>query len=558
MSEQDDFLQELRESFLQEAQDLLGRVEELSLSLEKNPSSAEVYSELARLAHNFKGSGKAVGFDQISGLGHELESYILAIQKGTVPSSPENLDFLFACLDRLKLDVQKLLTNPRLQLEYTDLIEGLHNRIKHPEAVKAHAFRPAPASVNAEQDLMPTVSPAAAAQASFRVSKGKLDFLLEAFGEQVILQSTLEQCKEDVITHQELLRKTITQLSKITAELQNHALSLTLVSIRGIFTKLERAARDAGRVCSKEIDFSIGGAETEADKSLIDELSDPLTHMVRNAVDHGLESFEERLSLGKKPQGSVSVRAKRMGSQLWIEVQDDGKGLDPEKIKSKAIEKGILSKGDAMKLSESDAFQLIFANGFSTKEAVSEVSGRGVGMNVVQETVDRLKGQVEIESQLGKGTLFRLKLPLSLAIFNGAIVLVNETRYVIPNTEIEEISRISKNLASERVELSAHHQVIRIRGELFDLIDLRDRLGSGGKARTALPPKDIPVLLTRRGKNRAFLVDEIIGVQKVVQKPLGDEVKSSPGYVAGTILGDGTPGVILNLEALVSGMRHAA
>jgi two-component system chemotaxis sensor kinase CheA len=537
------FLIELKQGFLEEAQELLGRVEALSLQLEKDPSRSDIFAEFARLAHNFKGSGKAVGFEHISTMSHRLEDYILSIQKGQIPATGENIDFLFRCLDRLKADVEILKIDLNAELDHSSLIREITQRIDG--MFKNNPIDlPIPPKAMAAHPVDTAQKPAEV----FRVPKQKLDSLMEIVGEQVILQSFLEQCKDDVDGNRELLMKTISQLSKLTFEIQNQALSLTMIQMVPLFTKLERATRDASRSCNKPIDIHLSGAETEIDKTLIDGLSDALTHIVRNAVDHGLEDAEERIRVGKKETGCVHIEARRSGGQLWIEIKDDGKGMNPEFLKQKALLKGLISEQEAALMKDQEAFQLIFKNGFSTKEAVSELSGRGVGMNVVEETVKSLKGSIDIESILGKGTCFRLKLPLSLAIFNGAIVKVRDSRFVVPSSEISEISRIQ---LGDRVLLGKNSYGIKIRDELFELVDLRVALFDGAPD-SELPKKEYPVLLSRDGRPRAYLVNEIVGIQKIVQKMIGDEVKSRAEYAAGTILGDGTPGIILSLRGLVA------
>lgn len=557
MSE-DEFFKEIQEGFLQEASDLLGRVEALSLSLEKDPTSEETYAELARLAHNFKGSGKAVGFDHISKLGHRLEDFILAIKNKIIMPSSSHIDFLFKCLDTLKNDIDRLIQDKSTHLDYCDVfieidgrlsgkenLQGSEEKNKELTVVEVNRAAPAKKLENINSELEKKKEPIEV----LRIQKPKIDFLLEAFGEQVILQSTLEQCKFDIDTRKDLLVKTISQLTKLTFELQSHALSLTMVQLGPVFTKLERAIRDAARICNKTVNVNVSGAETEVDKTLIDQLSDSLTHMVRNAVDHAIEDESVRLEKGKFANGNIHINAKRVGGQLWIEITDDGKGLVPEILKSKAIKNGLIKPETAEKLTAQECYQLIFLNGFSTKEQVSEVSGRGVGMNVVSESVAGLKGTIDIESVVDKGTTFRLKLPLSLAIFNGAVVRINNNKFVIPNSEIAEIGRI--DLAT-RIQLDNQDFAIKIREEVFRLIDLRQRLFVKNEITKKNNTKTnlFPVLISRKSGNKAFLVDEILGMQKVVQKPLGDEVKSRAEFAAGTILSDGSPGVILNLQVL--------
>lgn len=571
----EDFLIEIQDGFLQEAADLLNRVEALSLSLEKNPSSEDTYAELARLAHNFKGSGKAVGFEHISKIGHRLEDFILAIKNKKIPSNPEQLDFLFSCLDRLRKDVEVLILDKKKDLDYANLFEEISlrlekkyeiemegpteadNAIVHPpqtlvkEVEELKTVKQEP-SFQKKQNPIPAPNSKATQIEVLRIQKPKIDYLLEAFGEQVIMQSALEQCKGDVVANQEILVKTITQLTKLTFELQSHALSLTMIQLGPTFTKLERAIRDAAKVCNKNIEINMIGSETEVDKVLIDSLSDSLIHMVRNSVDHAIEDAADRIIAGKPEVGTITVKAERSGGQLWVEVRDDGKGLDPVALKNKAIEKGLISELEAQSLTNTEAFNLIFKSGFSTKENVSEVSGRGVGMNVVVEAVTALKGRIEILSEIGKGTTFRMKLPLSLAIFNGAVIRVNKNKFIVPNSDIAEIGLID---ILQKAQVNNDKDVIKIRNELFEVIDLRQKLGPQVEsiAHNNLSKKiELPVLISKKSGNFAFIIDEILGMQKIVQKPLGEEVKLHSEYSAGTILSDGSPGVVINLNSFTN------
>lgn len=589
----DDFFAEIQESFLQEASDLLISVEALSLRVEKNEGRESAFEELARLAHNFKGSGKAVGFEHISKFGHRIEDLILGIKNGKITPRKENLNVLFKCLDRLQKDIQELMKDRNQNLSHDSFISEIDHALSgafeknsdvaavavQDMSAAQHTLVPqetfsAVNSSNRTEVMAEELSPAqftspqisetpqpekestrAASKKNetIRITRSKIDYLLECFGEQVILQSTLEQHKYDLGMHSEIILKTISQLTKLTFELQSHALSLSMVPLGPTFTKLERAIRDAAVTIDKQIDVQFIGADTEIDKNLIDSLSDALTHMVRNAVDHGIEDAATRIERGKSAVGHLKVGSRRVGSQIWFEIQDDGQGLDHKKLVDKAVRQNLLSAADAERLSIEDRYKLIFRNGFSTKEQVSEISGRGVGMNVVEESVSSLKGEIEIQSELGKGTLFRLKLPLTLSIFNGALIRVNEHKFIVPTSEITEISKIQ---VTDHVDLGHRLKILKIRDDVYELIDLRQKFKScQPKTALVVPDKlELPVLLSRKQKKIAYLVDEILGMQKVVLRPVGEEIKSKGFYTAATILGDGSPGVILNL----GGIQEAA
>ena len=558
---EDDFMSELQEGFLLEAKDLLVKVENLSLQIEKNDRDEAAFQELARLAHNLKGSGKAVGFDEISRLAHYAEDYILGLRNKRIQSNRDNLDLLFQCLDILRIDIDRLISDREILLNYDDQCFKLKSVLAD-EVKKIEGPSSEPASEGTviqftqEMDVHTPVEETQkfgatgkqtgkSTNESIRIPKHKLDYILDAFGEQVILQSTLEQCKLNVQKNEDLLIKTISLLSKHTLEMQKQVLSLTMVNLLPLFMKLERAVRDAANMCDKKIQVHFLGSDTEADKSLVDSLSDALTHMIRNAVDHGIESSEERANLEKSPVGNIYVEAKRVGGQIWIDILDDGKGMDPNVIRRKAIEKNIIDKDIASKMTEQEIFKLIFSNGFSTKETTSEISGRGVGMNVVEEVVTSLNGVISIDSHLGKGTCFRLKLPLSLAIFNGAVVRISESRFVVPTSEISEILRFN---TKDLVSYGGSKFCIQVREEIYEIYDLRTIIGRNKCSLSPSVDSTFHVLLNNKGKKKAFVVDEILGIQKIVQKPIGDELKSQPGFVAATILSDGCPGVVLSVH----------
>jgi two-component system chemotaxis sensor kinase CheA len=571
----DNFIDELQLEFLTEAADLLVKVESLTLDLQRVEDKQEIFRELARLAHNFKGSGAAVGFDRLSKFAHCVEDYIIFLRAPETKITATQLDLLLKGLDRLKQDIETLSQDRKTLLVHDEIVaelkaaavEELQAEVPQiqsdmqpevaPHNVQVAESQPVAVAIQPDKKQAGESSKAvqkknSGQQEVLRIPKNKIDFLLESFGEQVILQSSLDQYKYDLDTNRDLILRTINQLTKLTFELQTHALSLTLIQISPTFMKLERAIRDAAKACNKSVNISVEGGETEVDKTLIDMLSDPLTHMVRNSVDHAVEDSSERELLGKTSHGNVTIRACRTGGQLWIEVEDDGRGLNAEKIKQKAVKSGLISESTAASMSIDEAQALIFHSGLSTKEAVNEISGRGVGMNVVKEAVEKLNGAIEIRSEVGRGTRFRLKLPLSLAIFNGAVIKINDAKFIVPNSEIAEISRYNtRNLT----QMGGQDALMKVREEVFRVVDLRTHFEVSRRTKTSssVPSEkdDIrPVLLTRKNGNCAFIVDEIIGMQKIVQKPLGEEVMSKQEFAAATILSDGTPGVILNLGSL--------
>ncbi len=391
-----------------------------------------------------------------------------------------------------------------------------------------------------------------------RVSLQKIEDLLNNFGEQVILQATLDHLKYDLEKNQEQALRTINQLNKLTYDLQQTTLALRMVSLRQLFSRMERTARDTAVSVNKKIEFISDGQDNEIDKTIAEALADPLTHMIRNAVDHGLEAEQERISKGKNPCGKITLRGFRKGGYFYLEIEDDGKGLDRERIFSKAVKSGLI-KADA-KLTEAETYDLIYANGFSTRDAATDISGRGVGMNVVKDSIRQLKGVCSIESQLGRGTKFVIRLPLTLAIFNGVIVKVSGQLYVIPNSDVERFLTMPKDCL--RVVSQSREKVIELDGVIMPFVDLNERLRIQNDLPTTISNSNTikpTLVVTRTGETkRALLVDEVIGQQRIVHKSLGPEVKSLKGAAGATILGDGSAAVILDVPALLNSQSLAA
>jgi two-component system, chemotaxis family, sensor kinase CheA len=544
----DDFLKEIQEGFLVEARDLLSHVESLFLQLEKNPSDLGIYEQLARLAHNFKGSGKAVGFDSLSKFSHELENLLIALKNGKREPSPGVVSLLLKSCDLLQQHLRELENNKQAVITNDPLFEALKRAQEGPELTSDAAKEAGASQTIGFKEPLVKIAKAAPApiaasspsEDSIRVPLDRIDGLLNLFGEQVILQSALDQARADPLGQIDQMIRTIAQLSKLTVDIQHSMLSLRMTNLQRLFSKLERAVRDTALALGKSVEFVGEGQDSELDKILVDALADPLVHMVRNAVDHGLESSEGRLEAQKPQQGTIRLKAYRGGGSFVLELRDDGRGLNRERIVKKAKEAGLLSEGADP--SEEEAFSLIFENGFSTKDEATEYSGRGVGMNVVKETVERLRGSLEIESKLGEGSCFRIRLPLNLAIFHGMVMRVGKERYVIPASDVEEVVVVKPG---DLTPLSQREASLRVREELFSVVDLgaaftgRPSVGCSGK---------VSALLVRCGKlQRAFLVDEVLALQKVVHKAVESQSAGLKGGTGATILGDGTVAMILDL-----------
>jgi two-component system chemotaxis sensor kinase CheA len=331
----------------------------------------------------------------------------------------------------------------------------------------------------------------------------------------------------------------------IMRQLQELSMSLRMVSIRSTFQKMARLVRDLSKKSGKEIHFVTEGEDTEIDKSVVENIGDPLIHMIRNSVDHGLESPEERIAKGKNPFGTILLKAYHKAGSVYIEIKDDGKGLDKELIFNKAVQKGLCKADDT--LSEAEIFHFIFLPGFSTAKTVTDISGRGVGMDVVKRNIESLRGSVEIASEKDKGTLFTIRLPLTLAIIDGMIVRVDQSTYIVPTLSIIETIATS---IEQFVNVLNKGELIKIRDSLIPVIHVSKIFGNqshtfGGKSKIALIVED---MMRRR---TGLVVDEIIGQQQVVIKNLGNGLGDIPGISGGAIMSDGTVSLIIDVSGIV-------
>ena len=399
------------------------------------------------------------------------------------------------------------------------------------------------------RDTDKTVHGAHGDNASIRVSIEKVDQLINQVGELVITQAMLAQSvgQLDPMLHQALLNG-MADLERNTRDLQESVMSIRMMPIGFVFKRFPRMVRDLAAKLGKQVQLNTEGEATELDKGLIEKIADPLTHLIRNSVDHGIESPEQRVAAGKPAQGSVMLRAAHQGGSILIEVIDDGKGLDREKILAKARERG-LSVHDAM--TDGEVWMLIFEAGFSTADAITDISGRGVGMDVVKRNITELGGSVEIESASGYGTRMMVRLPLTLAIIDGMSVAVGEDIYIIPLAMVVESLQLT-NRAVRSVAGGGY--VVEVRDEYLPVVSLNE-VFPGSKARTA-ESEGIMVVVESEGVKNALLVDELLGQQQVVVKSLEANYRKVPGVSGATILGDGRVALILDVPSLVRMSRH--
>lgn len=377
-----------------------------------------------------------------------------------------------------------------------------------------------------------------------KVDTVKLDNLFDLVGELVITNTLI--CGEMKSANNNGTSKNLSQLTKITKDIQDQVMSMRMVTLKQTFQKMSRLVRDVSLRSGKNVKLQISGEDTELDKNVIEELADPLVHILRNSIDHGIEAEEDRVAKGKPVEGLVKLSAFHRGGNIIIEIQDDGNGLQKDKILQNAIDRGMVNNQSS--LTDNQIYNLIFAPGLSTADKVTNISGRGVGMDVVRKNIEKLRGNVEVTSQEGKGSTFTIKLPLTLAIIDGIVVNVGNTKYIIPTVSIEESLRPTKEDVST---VKNQGEVVNIRGSLLSLVRLHKLYNIDTKKTN--PWESIVVVVESAEGRYGVLVDELLGQQQVVIKSLGDRFKDVKGISGSAILGDGRVGLILD----VSGVREA-
>ncbi|WP_027084323.1 chemotaxis protein CheA [Cohnella panacarvi] len=413
----------------------------------------------------------------------------------------------------------------------------------------AAAAPAASAAPSAEAPSAPRPSPQAAAGSAaprtIRVDIDRLDSLMNLFSELLIDRVRLEQLATEVRRND--LTETVEHMARVSADLQNIVLKLRMVPVESVFNRFPRMVRDLAKSLDKKVDLVITGAETELDRTVIDEIGDPLVHLIRNAVDHGIESISDRVSAGKSEVGTVHLRAYHAGNHVFIEIEEDGKGINRPKVLETAIMRGVITAEDAKKLSDDEVNMLIFAAGFSTADKISDISGRGVGLDVVKSKIASLGGHVAVTSKLGSGTKFSIQLPLTLSIIAAMLIKLGSEKYAFPLSSIVETGSIRK----ENIRNVHGSQMIEFRNAIIPIVSLSSVVGSPDYNEQG--EEETEIVVVRKGdKLAAVMVDEFIGQSEIVLKPLGKYLSSVVGVVSGaTILGDGQVALIIDPNALI-------
>jgi two-component system chemotaxis sensor kinase CheA len=590
---------ELLNDFILESKEHLTSIELQLLMLDQDPGNAEAIHAIFRGFHTIKGMAGFLDLDAVREVSHEVETILdlarngaLQITGSVIDCILESKDYLSRCLTEIESMLQT--GQPPASRDNTALIEairglsappatppaevqtsplmpappptpvavGLPEAIGLPEAVgllslaREVAATPdqpvtdtpaVPATENPEASRAAEAKPGGARY--IKVDTGKLDYLVDMVGEMVIAQSLVKHDPDLAAGLKPRLARNLSQLGRITEDVQRTAMSMRMIPVAQLFQKTGRLVRDLSRKHGKQVELDLEGEDTELDRNIVEELADPLMHMVRNAIDHGIEMPEERVRAGKSATARVRLKAGHQAGHIVIQVADDGRGLDKEKILRKAREKSLIPPG--AELIESEIFNLIFQPGFSTADKVTDVSGRGVGMDVVRKHVQKLRGRVDASSTPGQGSSFLMKLPLTLAIIDGLVVGVGQHRYIVPIFAVREMLKPAKDAIST---VQGKHEMALVRGALLPVIRLHQRFNV--KARFEKPWESLLIVSESGGRRFCVMVDELIGKQEVVIKSLGETMQNISGVAGGAILGDGRVGLILDLEGLF-GANHS-
>ncbi|HXG48333.1 MAG TPA: chemotaxis protein CheA [Methylomirabilota bacterium] len=599
----DDLQQQLIKDLLIESAEGLDRFDRELLALEKGEGTPDTPNVIFRVIHTIKGTAGCLGLTKIESVAHVGENLLSALREGRVQVTPPLITALLSYADALRQMLRCLeTTGNEGTADYTTLLDELQALQNAPSAAPTAGSVPSKqtwglfddesASAPAAPPAKPT-SPSAsatpqehpaeresaarnpsAAESAIRVGIDQLDKLMNLVGELVLARNQIvqftNQAKDATFVNASQ------RLNLITTELQESVMKTRMQPIGNVWAKFPRVARDVAHELGKKVQLVMEGNETELDRTIIEAIKDPLTHIVRNAIDHGVETPDARRAAGKPEEGLLILRAFHEGGQVNIEIMDDGRGIDVARVKQKAVEKGLLGPDQANRLSDREAFNLVFLPGFSTAEKVTNVSGRGVGMDVVKTNIEKIGGSVDVLSEAGKGTTIKIKIPLTLAIIPALIVTSSAERFAIPQVSLVELVRLESEQARKGIEKLYGAPVYRLRGQLLPLCYLHQELAldaSTGKPPTPGPgAPDLPggnhvteaalrrdeavniVVLQADGRQFGLIVDEINDTEEIVVKPLSKQLKGLNCFAGATIMGDGKVALILDVLGLA---QHA-
>ncbi|ABK98506.1 chemotaxis protein CheA [Pelobacter propionicus] len=584
--------QELLEGFLSETAELLEKLDDDLVALEKSSDDADLLNRIFRSIHTVKGASSFLGFDLLVKVTHKTEDVLNRLRKGELQVTPEIMDVILEATDLVKVLVSDIKAGEIQEREIDGTIAKLlpllvetvvdvQPQVEAPPSEPAESAVPsvaeaaAPAEPSPPQDapsapqqklggdVVMKKSPAPPKPAegrgddlsdntTVRVDIKRLDDLMNQVGELVLERNRMIQINQNLqqedfskVDFNEEFGKLTKRMNFVTSELQMQVLKMRMLPVEKVFKKFPRIVRSMARDLGKEVDLHIFGEETELDRSVVDEIGDPLIHLIRNAMDHGLEMPEQRLASGKPRVGNLVLSAVHEGNQIIISIKDDGNGIDTDRVGRKALEKGLVTEEQLAAMSQREMFDLIFLPGFSTKDKANDLSGRGVGMDVVKTNIKKLNGLIEIKSEKGQGSEFILRLPLTLAIIQSLLVEVEGEVYSIPLSSVLETLRVDQR----QFHIIGGQEVLKLRDMVLPLVRLERVFG----VQRCGEPDDFCyiVVVGSADKRMGLVVTRLVGQQEVAIKSLGNYLANIPGIAGSTILGDGRVALIIDPVGLV-------
>jgi two-component system, chemotaxis family, sensor kinase CheA len=574
--------QELLDGFLAETTELLEKLDDDLVTLEKSPEDAELMNSIFRSIHTVKGASSFLGFDLLVKVTHKTEDVLNRLRKSELTLTSEIMDVILEAVDLVKTLVSDIKAGDIVERELESTINKLIPYLSE-SATEATVLAPVFASLQEEKPADAGAAPQAkAAQApvpaappkappaakappapkgeeladnsTVRVDVKRLDDLMNQVGELVLERNRMIQLHSDYQSGLDPagfgddFGKLAKRMNFVTSELQTQVLKMRMLPVEKVFKKFPRIVRNLARDLGKEVELQIIGEETELDRSVVDEIGDPLIHLIRNALDHGLETPDERLAAGKTRGGTVVLSAAHEGNQIVISIKDNGRGIDPDRVSRKALEKGLITEEQLATMGSREILELLFLPGFSTKEQATDLSGRGVGMDVVRTNIRKLNGIIEIRNDLGQGSEFILKLPLTLAIIQSLLVEVEREVYSIPLASVIETMRVNQ----EEFHMVGGQEVLKLRDSVLPLLRLQ-RVFSCAEAARADSKTCYVVVVGVAEKRVGLVVSRLLGQQEVAIKSLGKFLANLPGIGGSTIMGDGRVALIVDPMGLVSG-----
>jgi two-component system chemotaxis sensor kinase CheA len=588
MAEED---KEIIFDFVTESLDNLGTIEVKLMDLEQTPSDMEIINAIFRPFHTVKGVSGFLNFNKINKLAHVAENLLDKARNKELTIDGEIVDVILDSVDLLKNMIENVQTTLEVgapsegDVDTTPLMGQIESYLTQAEeggkrplgemliekgSVSAEDVQDALETQHADKEkklgeilvekkkaqsrevvsvLREQRKFEGSSSLQVKVDTNKLDNIVDMVGELAIAQSMLRQHDMVQSSDDRKLYQITNQLNLLTSGLQNTAMSLRMVPIKHSFQKMLRLVRDLSKKANKDIGLVMSGEDTEIDRNMVEEIYEPMVHMIRNSIDHGIEMPDERESAGKPRKGTINLKAYHKGGNIVIEIEDDGRGLNRERIREKALSSGLIKEDDA--LSDQEVDNLIFHPGFSTAEKITDISGRGVGTDVVKSKIDKLRGRVDVQSRTGMGTAFYIWLPLTLAIVDGMITKVGSEKYIIPTLSVQESFRPRQ---SDYHTVKGENEMIKVRDSLVPLVRLDRLLNLSNEANRDLaddtPWDRLVVVVENQERKMCLLVDELVGQEEVVIKSLGGWLKDVKGIAGSVIMGDGRVGLILDVAGI--------